>query len=90
MTIALWIFPPEDFPAWCEMVGSPQVGAYSEYLTLLAATQADVERQGLETSRVRMTVAEMREALAAAGLENTPDSRARIIAERRNLTDGSA
>lgn len=79
--IRLWIFPASDFAEWCELVASPQVGSYAEYLTLIASVQADQERTGLEVRRVHFTVAEMRRRLAGAGLPNTPDNRARIIAE---------
>lgn len=82
-TINLWIFPEADFAAWCELVGTPQVGNHAGYMTLLAAVQADVERQGRTVRRVQMTVAEMREALAANNWPNTPDYRAAVIAARK-------
>lgn len=75
-----WIFPESDFAEWCELVAAPQVGSYAEYMTLIAAVQADQERAGVEVRRVYFTVAEMRRRLAEAGLQNTPDSRATIIA----------
>lgn len=64
-TVHLWAFPDCDFSAWCELCGSPQVGSFVEYMTLLAAVQADLERTGLEVFRVKMTVAEMRGASGA-------------------------
>ena len=79
--INLWIFPESDFPDWCELVTSPQVSTYQEYLTLIAAVQADQERRGIEVRRVSLTVSEMRRRLTESGLPNTPDSRAKIIAE---------
>ena len=80
MNIKLWEFPAADFADWCALVGSPEVTSHADYMTLLAAVQADNERQGHEVLRVKMTVAEMRAALAANGLENTPDNRAAIVA----------
>ena len=80
MTITLWEFTATDFDAWCELVGSPEVASHAEYMALLAAVQADLERQGHEVVRVKMTVAEMRARLADRGLENTPDNRAAITA----------
>lgn len=77
--IHLWAFPESDFAEWCELVATPQVRSYQEYLTLIAAVQADQERQGIEVRRVEMTVAEMRRRLAEAELPNTPDSRATVI-----------
>lgn len=83
MTINLWIFPEADFADWCELVETPQVGNYAEYLTLIAALQADQEHQGHVVRRVQMTVTEMREALAANNWPNTPDYRAAVIAARK-------
>ncbi|MCI0541142.1 MAG: hypothetical protein L0Z50_38560 [Verrucomicrobiales bacterium] len=80
--VNLWIFPPADFADWCKLVGTPQVGNHAGYMTLLAAVQADLERQGLTVRRVKMTVAEMRAALAEHGWPNTPDYRAAVIAAR--------
>ena len=77
--IALWWFPPEDFAAWCELVGTPEVHTYADYVTLLAAMEVDQERQGRTVVRVRMTVRQMRERLKEHGYENTPDKRAAII-----------
>lgn len=79
-SIALWQFPESDFVSWCEFVGSPQVASFSEYLTLLAAIQADQERQGRTVVRVRFTVDEMMASLAEHGIENTPDNRAAVTA----------
>lgn len=80
LEIKLWIFPPTDFPAWCELVGTPKVATHADYLTLLAAIQADQEHSGRTVRRVQMTVAEMRERLAANDWPNTPDYRAAVIA----------
>ena len=80
MRIVLWQFPEADFPAWCDLVGTPEVADYNGYLTLLAAIQADQEHAGREVVRANFTVAEMRSALIERGLENTPDSRATITA----------
>ena len=77
--IGLWEFPPSDFAAWSALVGSPKVTSHDEYVTMLAAIQADLERMGTTVVRVRMSVAEMRSALAARGLENTPGNRTAIL-----------
>lgn len=82
MQITLWQFPEADFTDWCELVGAPQVADYREYVTLLASVQADLERLGQTVVRTKFTVAEMRDALSARGLKNTPDNRALITAER--------
>lgn len=79
--IYLWDFPPEDFEAWRALVGDPEVDSHSAYLTLLAAIQADQERQGHPVRRVRFSVAEMRLWLVTEGLENTPDNRALVVAK---------
>jgi hypothetical protein len=80
MLMKLWEFPPEDFPAWCDLVGSPEVHTHADYLTLIAAVQADQERQGRTVLRVRLTVQEMLLRLAESGLTNTADNRALIVA----------
>ena len=78
--LVLWQFPEADFPSWRELVGTPEVADFAGYMTLLAAVQADQERQGREVVRVKLTVAAMRAALAEHDLENTADNRAAIIA----------
>ncbi len=83
MKIALWEFPAADFDAWRELVGTPEVASHADYMALLAAVQADQERQGMEVRRVKMTVAEMRAELVARGLTNTPDNRAAVTALRQ-------
>jgi hypothetical protein len=78
--ICLWTFNAEDFADWCHLVGSPEVASYANYLTLLAAVQADCERSGHAVRRVCISVAEMRRRLHAGRLENTPDNRAQVLA----------
>lgn len=82
MNITLWEFPAADFADWQALVGSPEVASHADYMALLAAVQADQERQGREVVRVKMTVAEMRAGLESRGLENTPDNRAAVTALR--------
>ena len=77
--IALWQFPESDFAAWCELVGTPQVASHGEYITMLAAVQADQERQGRNVVRVQMSVAKMIDGLAAHGWENSPKMRAAVV-----------
>lgn len=81
LRIGLWHFPEPDFPAWRELVATPEVDSYAAYTTMLAAVEADQERQGIAVVRVRRTVAEMRAALAAKNLPNTPDGRAAVVAK---------
>lgn len=80
--INLWVFPESDFAAWCELVGNPQVANYRDYLSMIAAVQADQERQGHAVKRVRFSVAEMQSELSARSMTNTPNNRAVIIAEK--------
>lgn len=81
-TVHLWLFPEIDFQAWRELVGSPQVNSYAEYLTLLAAIQADLERSGIKVVRVKLSVAQMRAEIETRNWPNTPDHRAAILALR--------
>ena len=80
--VALWEFPPEDFPAWRCLVGDPDAAGipadHAEYLALLGRVEADCQRQGLATRRARFTVAEMCDELARRGWPNTPENRAAI------------
>ena len=78
--ICLWEFPAADFPDWLALVGESECQTHADYQTLLAAIQADLERQGHSVIRVRMTVAEMHAGLAAKSWPNTPDNRAAVIA----------
>lgn len=77
MRIALWEFPADDHAAWQELTGDTM--SLHHYREVLAAVQADQERQGREVVRVQMTVAEMQTALIERGLENTTANRAVII-----------
>lgn len=52
MNITLWEFPAADFADWQALVGSPEVASHADYMALLAAVQADQERQGREVVRV--------------------------------------
>lgn len=85
MRICLWEFPAADFADWLVLVGKPECRSHGDYLTLLAAVQADQERQGQEVVRMKMTVAAMREALESAGRENTAANRATVIAMRDKM-----
>ena len=67
---------------------SAECRSHREHLTLLAAVQADRERSGNEVVRVRMTVGEMKAAIADRGLENTPGNRAAVIGWK--LTESAA
>lgn len=80
MTIRLWQFPESDFPAWRELVGESECETFADYMSLLAAVQADQERQGRTVARVKMTVSEMRQRLNELILTNTPDNRALVLA----------
>lgn len=82
MNVALWEFPAADFDAWRALVCSPEVASYADYMSLLAAVQADLERSGKTVRRVKMTVAQMQAGLLERGLENTPDNRAAVTAMR--------
>jgi hypothetical protein len=77
--IGLWEFPPSDFAAWRALVGDLKVTSHDEYVTMLTAVQANLERMGTTVVRVRMSVAEMKSALVARGLENTPGNRTAVL-----------
>lgn len=88
MTVKLWIFPAQDFAAWCELTGNnpaTDIASHADYMAMIAATQADLERDGKEVARVGMRVASMRAQLDAWGIDNTPDNRASIIANEEPI-----
>lgn len=78
MTTLLWNWPARDEAAWQSLTGYSLT--HAAYPALLAAAKADHEWRGREVRRVYMTVAAMREAIAAHGLENTPAGRAAALA----------
>ena len=55
--VLLWEFPAEDFDAWRAMPNTPAMNSYGDYLALVAAIQADVERSGRRVVRLRASVA---------------------------------
>lgn len=86
MKINLWIFPAADFDHWCKLVGDDgKLATHADYMAMIAAVQADQERQGHKVRRVGMRVASMQSALAARNLPNTPDNRALVIASEPTL-----
>lgn len=79
--IKLWVFPASDFAAWCNLVGNTnEVADHAGYMAMLAAIQADQERQGRKVERVGMLVADMIARLCDQNLDNTPDNRSLVIA----------
>lgn len=84
ITMNIWVFPECDFDAWRNLAGTTEVDDYAGFLTLLAACQADLERQGHSVRRVKMTVAEMRDRLAERNWPNTTIHRAMVIASASN------
>ena len=74
--IALWEPPPEDHAAWQGLTGEAMT--HEEYLTLLAAVQADQERQGRTVRRARFSVARMRQELSDRDWPNDPPHRAAV------------
>ena len=80
----LWIWPRRDQVAWQQMTGA-SIG-YSEYQNLVRNAEAAATERGLQTKRRRMTVEEMRAALAESDLPNTPEGRAAaVIPPKYNL-----
>jgi hypothetical protein len=79
LTIALWIFPPDDIVAWQALTGFHL--NYAEYLSVQRSLQSRAEADGHSVQIVRMAVEEMQRRLLDASLPNTPEHRAQIIAQ---------
>lgn len=77
--ITLWIFPRDDFAAWRAMPDTPPLKSYDEYLTVLAAIQADKEREGAVVRRVEFPVATMLAELTRHGWPNDCKHRAAVL-----------
>lgn len=74
-----WLFPADDFEAWCELVGSPQVETYEGYEWLIGEATAEAVEAGCEVAICHMTVADMRERLKEGGFANTAAGRAAAL-----------
>jgi hypothetical protein len=75
----LWMFPEEDFPAYKAMPDTPTMNTYNDYLALLAAIQADVERTGKVVRRMQIPVAMMLAELEKHGWPNDVKHRTKVI-----------
>ncbi len=75
----LWQFPESGFDQWRAMPDTPALESYGDYLAVIAALQADIERKGTEVRRVRMSVIAMIAELENRGFPNDVQHRTRII-----------
>jgi hypothetical protein len=87
-TVAIWCIAPQDFGAWRDLTGFSEVADYAQWTAMLDQAVAGCQRQGAQPSLVQMPVADMRDRLAKAALENTAGNRARVAAESLNYILG--
>ena len=81
-TACLWEFPEEDFAAHQAMPDTPQLESYGDYLAVLAALQADMERRGVQVIRARFSVTTMLSELKRHNWPNDLPHRARVTTEQ--------
>ena len=77
--IAMWQWPDSDLEAWQELTGN--TFTLAEYKARLARMSEGAERDGYELVLIEWSVERMAAELEKAGLENTTENRARLIAE---------
>ena len=86
--VYLWEFPESDFAAYQAMPDTPQLKSYGDYLAVLAAMQADLERRDSRVIRVRFPVATMLAELERHGWPNDVPHRTRVTGEQGAKQDG--
>lgn len=77
----LWEFPESDFAAYQAMPDVPRLESYGQYLAVIAAMQADLERQGAHVARVQIPVATMLAELEKHNWPNDTEHRAGVTGE---------
>ncbi len=80
--VFLWEFPESDFAAYLAMPDTPRLESHGQYLAVIAAMQADLERQGICVVRVKMTVATMLAELERHGWPNDTKHRTKVTGEQ--------
>ena len=80
--VFLWEFPESDFAAYLAMPDTPRLESHGQYLAVIAAMQADLERQGTRVVRVQMTVATMLAELEKHGWPNDTKHRTQVTGEQ--------
>ena len=77
--VALWIPPAGEHTAWQEYTGNTMLSK-TEFDDRMTAIISELQSQNITVIKVNWTVFRMRDELAAAGLENTTEHRAAVIA----------
>jgi hypothetical protein len=77
--VALWIPPAGEHTAWQEYTGNTMLSK-TEFDDRMTAIISELQSQNITVIKVNWTVFRMRDELAAAGLSNTTEHRAAVIA----------
>ncbi len=77
--VILWEYPEQDLAAYLTMPDTRAFKTYGDYLAVIAAIQADIERQGKIVVRVKATVADVVAELGKRGLPNNNQNRAAVL-----------
>lgn len=78
-SVALWVPPAGEHTAWQEYTGNTMLSK-TEFDDRMTAMISELQSQNLIIIKVNWTVNRMMDELAAAGLENTVDNRAAVVA----------
>lgn len=76
--IAIWVPPAGEHSAWQEFTGNTL--SKTEFDDRIVAMISELQSQNLIVFKVNWTVSRMMDELAAAGLENTTENRAAVVA----------
>jgi len=75
---AMWVPPAGEFEAWQEFTGNTMTKV--EFDDQLTGIISNLQSQNIIVIKVNWTVSRMKDELAAAGLENTTEHRAAVVA----------
>ena len=76
--IAMWVPPAGEHAAWQEFTGNTL--SKTEFDDRINAMITELQSQNIVVTKVIWTVSRMKDELAAAGLENTTENRAAVVA----------
>lgn len=77
--VTIWLPPALDHKAWQEFIGSRW--SRLQFETAVRKSAKESEEQGLKVEIVSISVSKVMELLDKKSLENSPDNRAKAVAE---------
>ena len=79
MDVHIWDVPESDYQEWAAFTGS-HLGGYDGYRGWVRSAITNAVFRGDTVRMVPLSVGQMRDKLRAAGLENTTQNRAMVLA----------